>query len=160
MPHGLNTEEIKEAIETALQKELSNLELASISYRDNFYVLPGELELKATAIDGSGTSRRRFALQAVVNQDYSQRFEINAEVNEWREMPVASRSIKRGDLLGGDDIQMARLNVSSLPPDSAQTPSEVLGYAVKQDQRAGEVFRRENCNTTNGKSWKPSYGCL
>lgn len=69
------------------------------------------------------------------------RFQTSVNYDEWREAPIARRTLPRGSIVMPEDTAMARLNVKALPKDASLDASRVLGLKVTQDVLAGDVFR-------------------
>lgn len=128
----------REEIQRALVKSLSNpnSELKNIDYRDNYYVPLGDLRLTATIEDA------RRARVIVRSPDWEDTFYLPITLQEWREVPVASRQLRRGDLISSQDVAMARLEVSRLGSDFAPTAELVIGKEIQQDLQYGDVFRK------------------
>ena len=64
-----------------------------------------------------------------------------SEPGERAEVPVARRPLPKGEVVGPDDVMMARMNISKLPKDVAAEGGGVVGYKVGKDVAPGEVFR-------------------
>jgi flagella basal body P-ring formation protein FlgA len=71
-------------------------------------------------------------------------FDVQASLEEWREMPVAKRPLPKGSVVGPDDFMMARMNMNALPRDVAKNESGVVGLKLSQEIAPGEVFRRQH----------------
>lgn len=128
----------KEEVEQAIQKALPNpnSEIKRIDYKENIYIPIGEVKISAS-IDDS-----RHASLNLKSADWELNSNINLVMEEWREVPVAARQIKRGELINSDDVAMARLEVSRLGADFTDSSASVVGKEAQQDIRYGDVFRK------------------
>ena len=85
----------------------------------------------------------RFHLSADTEDGRSEsRFTVGATLDEWVEVPVASRPIVRGEVVRELDLRMARLNVRSLPRDAARDLDVIVGHEISRTIAEGEVFRK------------------
>jgi flagella basal body P-ring formation protein FlgA len=130
----LEREEIQQALVKSLTSPTS--ELKSMDYRDNYYVPIGDLRLTATIED----SRR--ARIIIRTPDWEDTLYIPINLQEWREVPVASRQLRRGEIISSQDVAMARLEVSRIGLDYASSMDGVIGKEIQQDLQFGEVFRK------------------
>jgi flagella basal body P-ring formation protein FlgA len=69
-------------------------------------------------------------------------FPVFAEIEEWREIPVAARNLNRGERIGDADIVRARMRLQDLPKDVATREQDLVGLETKQPLAEGEIFRR------------------
>lgn len=134
--------ELQDAIESSLKNVNRDVTLKSINYYGNISVSPGAITLKATPYGTSAPGEMRFQILAKDENDNESRFALTAKIEEWIQVPVASRSITRGSVIGDADLQMARMNVDRLPRDAASDQRSLLGYELTQSISAGDTFRR------------------
>lgn len=62
---------------------------------------------------------------------------LSGRVLEMVELPVATRRLMPGDVIGPGDIQMARLRASLVRAGVAQVPAEAIGMALRHPVGAG-----------------------
>lgn len=68
------------------------------------------------------------------------RFQMRALADEWKVMPVASRPMKKGDLIGAGDVRLAKVNATVMPRDSVEQIGDVVGRTLLRDVGQGEMF--------------------
>ena len=56
---------------------------------------------------------------------------LSGRVVDVVELPVATRRLMPGDIIGAADIQIARLHANAVRPDVAQAPAQAIGMAVR-----------------------------
>jgi flagellar basal body P-ring formation protein FlgA len=66
---------------------------------------------------------------------------LSAQVDIYRQVPVATKSIGRGNLIDLADIRMETRNISQLAEDSLLDNSEISGKAAKRMISQGDVIR-------------------
>jgi len=66
---------------------------------------------------------------------------LSAQVDIYRPVPVAVKSIGRGDLIDIADIRMEARNISQIPEESLLTTRDISGKAAKRMINAGDVIR-------------------
>jgi flagella basal body P-ring formation protein FlgA len=78
----------------------------------------------------------------VVDGRPAARFLATAAVDDWQEVPVITRELQRGTVIGAGDVQMVRLNLSQYSGEIIRDLSEAVGQRAKGRIGAGEVIRR------------------
>jgi flagella basal body P-ring formation protein FlgA len=68
------------------------------------------------------------------------RFQMRALADEWKVMPVASRPLKRGEIIGAGDVRLAKINATVTPRDSIEQIGDVVGRSLVRDVGQGEMF--------------------
>lgn len=66
---------------------------------------------------------------------------IPAQVMIYREIPVASQDIARGQSITGAHLTSALVNISSIRQGFADTPQAIIGREAKRNLGKGEVFK-------------------
>ena len=77
-----------------------------------------------------------------VEEKPAARFLATAIADDWREVPVLTRSLDRGMLIAPSDIELVRLNLFQEPRDIAAKVDTVVGKRLKQRIGAGETIRK------------------
>jgi len=137
----LSRQEIRMALEEAMREYSQDAQLVSFDYSDDVLLVPGISSLGATARPTSRPGIFDFDLTATVKEQPPVRFTVQGQVDEWREVPVASRSLQRGKRVGEGDISMARLKSVHIPVDANYEAEAIVGQEAKRNISAGEVFR-------------------
>jgi flagella basal body P-ring formation protein FlgA len=68
------------------------------------------------------------------------RFQMRALADEWKIMPVASRPLKRGEVIGAGDVRLAKVNATVMPRESIEQIGDVVGRSLVRDIGQGEMF--------------------
>lgn len=68
------------------------------------------------------------------------RFQMRALADEWKMMPVASRPLKKGDVISAGDVRLAKVNATIMARDSVEQIGDVVGRSLVRDVGQGEMF--------------------
>jgi flagella basal body P-ring formation protein FlgA len=71
-------------------------------------------------------------------------FNVSADIDEFREVPVAARPVERGMRISDSDVMYARMNIAQLPVDALRDEEEIVGQEVKGSLGYGDIFRRRS----------------
>lgn len=135
--------EISAAIEETLRTEGRDAVIRRLHYKPERYVVPGIAALSAGSLGGAQYGRQAFQITVeVAEANFRSKFDVDVELDEWHEIPVARRALNRGSVVTGPDVVKARLKASAIPKDAALGKDGIIGHALSQDLRTGEVFRR------------------
>jgi flagella basal body P-ring formation protein FlgA len=143
----LGVEEVRAALRTSLDNSGRSIELREIRYDGNMWIPPGNTELKAEPAARSAQGLLPFLIKVLVDGREISSRTIEARVDEWLEMPVARRTLQRGELVGAEDISFARLSSLLLPRDAVSEQGEIVGQRAARTIETGEPFRRERLST-------------
>lgn len=69
------------------------------------------------------------------------RFQLRAVADEWRLMPVATRPLPKGVMITANDIQLQKVNGTSVGRDIVENIGDLIGRSVTKDIGQGEMFR-------------------
>jgi flagellar basal body P-ring formation protein FlgA len=138
----LTYQEVRSALEARLAKEGRDITLRELDYKENLKIAPGTAEIEVTPLDLGKAGAQAFYIAVRVEERPELRFKVKALTDEWRELPVAARPIPKGNVIGDQDIKMARLNISALPDDIAYERQTIIGHEAGRGIADGEVFRR------------------
>jgi flagella basal body P-ring formation protein FlgA len=61
--------------------------------------------------------------------------------DEWRLMPIATRPLRKGDIVSGADVELSRVNGTTVGRDVIENLSDVVGQSLTRDVGQGEMFR-------------------
>jgi flagella basal body P-ring formation protein FlgA len=75
------------------------------------------------------------------------RFQLRAIADEWRTIPVATRPLTKGMIISGGDIQLQRVNGTSVGRDAVENLGDLVGRTVTKDIGQGEMFRSNSVAT-------------
>jgi flagella basal body P-ring formation protein FlgA len=68
------------------------------------------------------------------------RFQMRALGDEWKVMPVASKSLKRGEIVTASDVKMEKVNGTIVTRDSIEQVGDIVGREMRRDLGQGEMF--------------------
>jgi flagella basal body P-ring formation protein FlgA len=69
------------------------------------------------------------------------RFQLKAFADEWRLMPVASRPLVKGATVTANDVQLVKVNGTSVGRDSFENLGDIVGRNLTKDLGQGEMFK-------------------
>jgi len=134
-------QEIQMALEEAIRKHSDDAQLLSFDYNQDVLIVPGISTLGATIRRSARPGVYDFDLVATVEGQPPVRFSLQGQLEEWRNVPVAARSLSRGSRVNESDITMARLKSVHIPVDATTEPEIIIGQEASRNISAGEVFR-------------------
>ncbi len=138
----LRSAEVRAAIEEFFASGKRDAVLKGIAYNEDIQLAPGLTKLAVRPYDSTRAGEMGFEVVAEVEGEQPVSFKVPAQIDEWRELPVAARPLQRGAVIGEGDIKMARLNISAIPHDAAADKAGLIGMEAEQAIGYGEVFRR------------------
>ena len=137
---ALSRYEVQSAIEQYLSDNLPDSSIKDLQYRENVKVVPGTTNLKVAILEKGKQGRTTFGVIAEVENEVPVQFQVKATLEEWLELPVAARALKKGAVISEDDLKMAKLNMSMLSKDVASDRDNLIGLELDRSIGAGEVF--------------------
>lgn len=111
-------------------------------YKGNDLTLPsGEKEL-VYKIMGSNKKAGRIPLTLVVkvNGNYKKRFRINSRVLVSQEVIKTTRSIRKGEILSDDNIQLETIQTERPGKNVMRNLNQVLGYEAGRNLQNGKIL--------------------
>ena len=134
--------ELFAAVSDYLKNSGRDAVLRSLRYNEDQKVAPGDVSFEMVPYETSDSRRLGFSITAGVKGAPSTRFDAEAEIDQWREIPVASRALPKGSVVGPDDVVMARMNLAALSRDVARERGSILGMELGRNIGYGEPFTR------------------
>jgi flagella basal body P-ring formation protein FlgA len=140
---AIEKHELHPIVEEILSNSANEVNLKELVYNKPIYVAPGAMKLSAQIVPTKSIGQLGFRFTASnLETDETVNFEVTANIEEWREVPVAAKSIGKGSVIDPADVQMARLNITELPKDAAIELENIYGLSATQSINLGEVFRK------------------
>lgn len=139
----LAIEEIKTAINKYLETAQGRYSLKEVFLSSKLYVPLEISNLEARLDSVIGLGRATFGIEARTRDGQKQFFKVDAQVEEWKDVPIVKAPIQRGSIVSQDDIGMARLNVAIIPKDAILQETNLIGLRTNQALGSGELFRRD-----------------
>lgn len=134
--------EIRGAIESFLSRSGREAVVKKVFVPQGLQVDPGEVEIEALPLGRTSSGRTDFNVKVKAEDGQEVRFDVNAVLDEWQEVPIAGRTLVKGSVVNSADLAMARLNIAALPKDVIDRQDDVIGLKLSEDVSAGQVFRR------------------
>jgi flagella basal body P-ring formation protein FlgA len=141
---AVSVDEVRAVIEGLLASQRREITIKQVRLDPDLFVAPGAVRLSAEPLFGQSPGQLPFMITARAEGMTDVRFKAVATADEWREVPVAARSIPRGAVVESSDVVMARLNTAALPRDLADSASSIVGLATTRGISYGETFQRAN----------------
>lgn len=135
--------ELRAAIDTLLTRAGKNVVVTGIQSTSKVMVPNTEFELQGNRFWSSGVGKLSFDLTVRGSEIEPTSFNVVADYEEWREVPVAARPLERGAIISEKDIERARMNIANLPKEAAYVEQELIGQEVKGEVGIGEIFRKD-----------------
>ncbi len=142
----LSKEEVIQQINKFLLDSGRDINLRELNFSEEVQIAPGEAEFKLSSFETGRNGELGFNIEARVEDAPVKNFKLVAQVDEWRELPVASRAMSRGSVIGPSDYAMARMNIAQVSRNSAAKIEDVLGKEVVQNIASGEAFALNKLN--------------
>lgn len=139
---SITREELFNAVARYLRDSGRDCTLRDITYHEDQKVAPGDASFEMVPYETSDARRIGLNITASVKGAAPVRFDIEAEIDQWREVPVASRALSKGSVVGPDDVVMARMNLAALSRDVARDQGAVVGMELGRNIGYGEPFTR------------------
>ena len=138
----LTENEVSKAINDYFDKEMREVSVKKIYMKDNIYVAPDDLLIKVISFSKEPFKKNMgsFLLQIISSKGDIQKEMINALIEEWKDVPVASRQINKGEIVEESDFIMARMNIAKLPKESFDVKKEIVGKEATRNISKGDIF--------------------
>jgi flagella basal body P-ring formation protein FlgA len=135
----LEAAEVKSALLDAYSRTGRKALVKSIHFSEPAWIPQGQVTLRADLADTAGGANAPFSLSALAGEEVFT-YQLSANVEEWGDVPVAARAMRRGDTVQPSDVRLEKANLSSLPRGSALRIEDVLGMELTATVGAGNVF--------------------
>jgi flagella basal body P-ring formation protein FlgA len=136
----LRPSEVEQVIEQYLASSGRDLSLRTMQFEEEVFVAPGEIDLIVRNVREHRAGKMSFELQAFVPGAPDVPFHVQAQVDEWSEVPVATRALSRGVIVSENDVALARVNLAKLVSPIEQEKQAVIGMELSREVGYGEAF--------------------
>lgn len=133
--------EIQAALQATLAQEGGDVAIKNISLPRDPQVFTGPATIQASLRAANNASQRNYEITLTGSDGEKMTLEGRAELDSWKQVPVATRSLAAGSIVEAPDFGLARLNTKDLPKDAAFDVSNLLGKMVQREVTVGQVFR-------------------
>lgn len=135
--------EVTEAVRAYVRSLASaDLQVKSVELQTSYAIPTGPSRLIIEPVGKASGGKLPLQVEVLVNDEVEARFLTSAQVDHWQEIPVLSRTVERGMVIGPHDLQMVRLNLKDYGDDVVTSAEEAIGYRAKSRLSAGEAIRR------------------
>jgi flagella basal body P-ring formation protein FlgA len=100
---------------------------------------------RLTQIEFDRQTGRLYAAITVTGRDNEIRFRGRAQLTV--ELPVVTRTIRRGETVADADIDWRTVQLSGMPPDLIMQSADLTGMSVRRTLRAGKPIRGRDLRT-------------
>lgn len=138
----ISREEVETTIREVLSHDAESTQLRQIEYAKPVSIAPGAMTLQAERFHTNKPGKASFRLLAQVEGEKPVEFTVQADVDEWVNVPVARRPLPKGTIVSPGDMVMARLRVSEVPADAAPDAGSIVGLETNNAIPSGEIFRK------------------
>jgi flagellar basal body P-ring formation protein FlgA len=138
----LSKYDLRKIIEDHLELTGQKTELKSLKPHQSLVIFPGEVTYEVKERSSSYLGRMSFTVTARNTEGEEVSIDVTSRVDEFREVPVASRGLGRGQIVGPADITMARLNIDALPNSVIPNPEDIIGLEASRTIGTGDLFHR------------------
>ncbi|MCB0323367.1 MAG: flagellar basal body P-ring formation protein FlgA [Bdellovibrionales bacterium] len=137
-----NAEVLAEVKRVFQEDAALDIQVREVSWTNAQTIPVGETAFAVSRLGKPNGGKVPLRITATVDGKPAARFLATAIADDWRAVPVLSRSIDRGMLISPDDVEMVRLNMFKQPPDTADRLESVVGRRAKNRIDAGSVVRK------------------
>lgn len=134
--------ELEDLVREYLESRGDGVTLRELKVTKPVWATPEVGIVSVVGVDRKKPGFATIQLESRAPGESADRYAFEARVDDWREVPVAKRTLARGIRISADDVVMARLNMAQLPLDVSGSVDEVVGLQVDRDIPTGEALRR------------------
>lgn len=133
-------DELERALTHFLSKESKQVDVKQLVVDGPIRVPTDSLGLEVVALQATRPGHIGVDYKSVAGSD-EVRFQLKAFAEEWRLMPVASRPLAKGATVTANDVQLMKVNGTSLARDSVENIGDIVGRNLTKDIGQGEMFK-------------------
>lgn len=105
-------------------------------------VYTGKVRYILRTPEDQGAGKLRFPVEIESQDGEKIRVTIDGYITRFKEVPVARHPVKRGDVLGDNDIVRARISLTQIPDDLILEPTDLSGMEVGRAVGEGQFFQK------------------
>jgi len=136
----LESDELARVMADFMSRSGREVTVRNVYFKNQVAVAPGEVSFELEPYDTGRAGRQGFNIIGHVNGAPDVHFSAEAELDEWKELPVASRQVLRGEIVGAEDVVRARINLTALGRDTAINERDIVGMEASRTINPGEPF--------------------
>lgn len=136
----VSSEELEKALVSFLEGYDRQIDLKKLVVEKPVRIPPDSNGVEVVGLHPMRPGRYGVDFRSVAASD-EVRFQLRAVADEWRLIPVATKPLKRGEIVGGDAVELVRMTGGVVGKDTVENISDIVGHAVTRDVGHGEPFR-------------------
>lgn len=133
-------EELERALTSFISKGDRNVDVKQLIVEKPIRIPTDSLGLEVIALQTTKPGHIGVDYKSIAGSD-EVRFQLRAVADEWRLMPVASRPLVKGSVITAQDVQLAKLNGTTVGKDSVENLGDIVGRSLTKDIGQGEMFK-------------------
>jgi flagella basal body P-ring formation protein FlgA len=133
-------DELERALTSFLSKSEKQVDVKQLMVDRPIRVPTDSLGLEVVALQAEKPGHIGIDYKSVAGSD-EVRFQLKAFADEWRLMPVASRPLVKGATVTANDVQLVKVNGTSVGRDSFENLGDIVGRNLTKDLGQGEMFK-------------------
>jgi len=133
-------DELERALASFLSKGEKQVDVRQLIVDRPIRVPTDSLGLEVVALQTTKPGHIGVDYKSVAGSD-EVRFQLKAVADEWRLMPVASRPLVKGATITADDVQLVKVNGTSVGRDAIENLGDIVGRNLTKDIGQGEMFK-------------------
>lgn len=133
-------EELERALTSFITKSDKNVDVKQLIVDKPVRIPTDSLGLEVVSLQTTKPGHIGVDYKSVAGSD-EVRFQLRAVADEWRLMPVASRPLLKGSVITAQDVQLAKLNGTTVGRDSVENLGDIVGRSLTKDIGQGEMFK-------------------
>lgn len=133
-------EELERALTSFITKSDKNVDVKQLIVDKPVRIPTDSLGLEVVSLQTTKPGHIGVDYKSVAGSD-EVRFQLRAVADEWRLMPVASRPLLKGSVIAAQDVQLAKLNGTTVGRDSVENLGDIVGRSLTKDIGQGEMFK-------------------
>ena len=143
IPESLFQEAFSGYINSRLEKENIEIIISKFTVTGNKLLPAGEVSLKVFPKEREEQLSGHVRLTAIVSIDNVPRTEVTLSgwIDVFDSVVCTSRRLNKGKVITGDDIYLAKKNISRLHPDILTDMNQAIGLMLKHDVKENDTIK-------------------
>jgi flagella basal body P-ring formation protein FlgA len=135
----VGADELEKALLSFLEKSDRQIELKRLVVDKPIRIATDSNGIEVVGLHATHSGHFGVDYRALSKSDES-RFQLRAFAEEWRTVPVASRPLKRGDVVSAGDIELSRVSKARVTRDAIENLGDLVGYQLTRNVGQGEML--------------------
>jgi len=143
IPESLFQEAFSGYINSRLEKENIEIIISKFTVTGNKFLPAGEVSLKVFPKEREEQLSGHVRLTAIVSIDNVPRIEVTLSgwIDVFDSVVCTSRRLNKGNIITGDDIYLAKKNISRLHPNILTDMDKAIGLMLKHDVKENDCLK-------------------